>query len=259
MMEGIKKFSMSIGEITAEENEVFSYGFHTHDHYEMTLYEPFEGNICINGKNIDTSRGVATLIAPLDFHETTVKEKCGAKFIKIGFASNVAQENQEHFSSIIKNTGDLCFEISLFKEIAGNIKSCEYAERLIECALSIFSFKGERILSADHSSGQLISKAAIEYINNHFTEDISLDSVAKQLAVSPNYLSQIFKASLNINYSKYLIDIRLRHAEKLMRLSDKTLTEICFLSGFGNFSHFSRSFKEKYAATPREYRKIARK
>ena len=258
-MEGIKKFSMSIGEITAEENEVFSYGFHTHDHYEMTLYEPFEGNICINGKNIDTSRGVATLIAPLDFHETTVKEKCGAKFIKIGFASNVAQGKQEHFSSVIKNTDGLRFEMSLFREIASNVKNYEYAERLIECALSIFSFKGERILSADRSSGQLISKAAVEYINNHFTEDISLETAARQLSVSPQYLSHIFKASLNINFSKYLIDIRLRYAEKLVRSSDKTLTEICFLSGFGNFSHFSRSFKEKYDATPREYHIRARK
>lgn len=254
-MEEIKKITIGVGDIAAEENEVFSYEMHTHNHYEMTLYEAFDGKICINGRDIDAREGIATLIAPLDFHEITVMKSRNAKYIKISFAADVPRGIVEDRSAMIKDACRFEFVRMLFKEIAANVTNTEYSEKLIACAIHTFFLRGEQILSQKCGNAQRISKAAVGYINGHLSEDITLDSMAKRLSVTPQYLSRAFKESLCVNFSKYLIGIRLRYAEKLMRQSEKTATEICYLAGFGNFSHFSRSFKEAYGISPRDYRK----
>ena len=257
IMEGMKKFTMGIGDIATVEMEVRTFDIHTHNYYEMTLYEPFEGKICINGRDVETREGVATLIAPLDFHEIKVNEKRGKRCIKISFAADVPKGVGQAFSGVVRGVGD--FEWSLFREIAANVNHAQYAEKLIECAIHMFLAKGEEILLAKHTNGQLISKTVVGYINDHLGEDIDLDTVAKHFGVTPQYLSRVFRLNLGVNFSKYLIDIRLRYAEKLIRAADKSLTEICFLSGFGNYSHFSRSCKSKYSVTPKEYRENAHK
>ena len=254
-MNEIIKITIGIGDIRTEENTVFSYPFHTHDHYEMTVYEPFEGKICINGTEFETSNGIATLIAPLDFHEIRVKGQSEARYIKISFAADIPKDAPQGISAVIKSIAPDDFERPLFTEISANIKNTAYAQSLIECALNMFFSKGEAISCGKCTNAQMLAKSAARYINNHFREDIKLETVAKGLAIAPQYLSHLFKLNLGVNFSKYLIDVRLRYAEKLIISTDKSLTDICFLSGFGNFSHFSRSFKNEYLASPRDYRK----
>lgn len=254
-MEGIKKITIGLGDIYAEENKVFAYEIHTHNHYEMTLYDSFKGAICVNGKTVDTEGGVATLIAPFDFHEIKVEDSLDANYIKISFSSDVPKGNAKNFSAILKNPNAYGFARALFEEIANNIRNTPYAETLIECAIGMFFEKGTEILPI----GQKISKDAVAYINARLSENVSLEKAAKHLAVTPQYLSRVFKASLGVNFSRYLISVRLRYAERLMQSSEKTLTEICFASGFENFSHFSRSFKKQYGVSPRRYRTLLSK
>ena len=258
-MEGIKKITIGLGDIYAEKNKVFAYEIHTHNHYEMTLYDSFKGAICVNGKTVDTEGGVATLIAPFDFHEIKVEDSLDANYIKISFSSNVPKGNAKNFSAILKNPNAHGFARALFEEIANNIRNAPYAETLIECAIGMFFEKGKEILPIHRTTGQKISKDAVAYINDRLSENISLEKAAKHLAVTPQYLSRVFKASLGVNFSRYLISVRLRYAERLMQSSENTLTEICFLSGFENFSHFSRSFKKQYGVSPRRYRTLLSK
>ena len=57
-----------------------------------------------------------------------------------------------------------------------------------------------------------------------------------------------------MGFSKYLSDMRLRRAERMLAETELSVTEICLECGYGNLSHFLRVFKSAYNATPTEYR-----
>ena len=60
---------------------------------------------------------------------------------------------------------------------------------------------------------------------------------------------------MGINFSKYLIGVRINEAEKLIKNSDKTIYDISLEVGFNDYSYFSRAFKDTFNISPKEYRK----
>lgn len=126
---------------------------------------------------------------------------------------------------------------------------------LANSAVHILTERGESILPAAASKGCDFALNAARLINENFTEDITLVSVAKELAVSPQYLSSVFKLNIGMNFSEYLRNLRLDYACRLLENSESSVTEICFKVGWGNYSHFSRIFKLIYGMSPKKYRK----
>lgn len=97
---------------------------------------------------------------------------------------------------------------------------------------------------------------AILYINEHFTEKITLVELAKILAFSPNHLGYLFKLQMGITFTEYLNNIRMNYACSLLQSSDLLVKEIAFISGFHSAAYFTQSFKQKVHLTPKEYRKV---
>lgn len=254
----IVKFQNLCGDIIVESRSVFSYKIHTHTYYEMTLYEPFEGRITINGKDHSINSVTATLISPLDLHEIVVSRPTDAKYIKVGFNADILNGAASDFSMVVTDikSNDLLF--MLFQEIYACCRDRAYTECLICCAFRAILRKGEGVSLINTSKGHKIAISAVKLINEKFNEDISLGSVAAQLSVAPQYLSCVFRQNLGTRFSQYLTNIRLQYAAKLIMNTEKNITEICYEVGYGNFSHFLRSFKKQYGVSPREYRKAKR-
>ena len=61
-----------------------------------------------------------------------------------------------------------------------------------------------------------------------------------------------------MSFSHYVSELRLQHAADLLTATRAGITEICFAVGYGNFSHFSKSFKRRFGLSPRAYREKAR-
>lgn len=93
------------------------------------------------------------------------------------------------------------------------------------------------------------------YLDQHFQEDVSLESTAKALGISKFYLSQIFSNKLRTSFPSYVTARRLDYAEKLLTTSTKSVTEIAFEAGFTSPRTFFRSFQAAYQITPHQYRK----
>ena len=95
----------------------------------------------------------------------------------------------------------------------------------------------------------------VQYINEHFSDtDLSLNTIAKQVYLSPNYISTLFKKYLDVNISNYIIDIRMKKAEKLLRESDYKAYEIANMVGYTNSQYFSILFKRSIGISPTDYR-----
>lgn len=96
-------------------------------------------------------------------------------------------------------------------------------------------------------------KLAIDYIERHYTSEISLDDVAKYVGISPQHFSKIFKMETGTNYVDWLSDLRIEQAKKYLSNGDRTIKEICYLVGYKDPNYFSRIFKKIVGMSPSEY------
>lgn len=94
-----------------------------------------------------------------------------------------------------------------------------------------------------------------QYILEHSHEDISLDTLAHRVKLSPIYISKMFKEKLGVNYIDYLTECRIDKAKKLLNDSEKSLKEITFEIGYHEPNYFSKVFKKMCGVSPKEYRK----
>jgi len=94
-----------------------------------------------------------------------------------------------------------------------------------------------------------------QYIREHSHEDISLDTLAYRVNLSPIYISKMFKEKLGVNYIDYLTECRIEKAKKLLNDPEKSLKEITFEIGYHEPNYFSKVFKKMCGVSPKEYRK----
>ncbi|WP_190284778.1 AraC family transcriptional regulator [Bacillus sp. S3] len=112
----------------------------------------------------------------------------------------------------------------------------------------------EHIVS-NHNESMLKSvQKALMYINHHFTEEISLESVAKQAHLSPNYFSNIFKKTTGSSFIEYLTHLRIDKAKSMLMDLNCTIYQISEDVGYSNSRYFSRVFKAYMGMTPSEFR-----
>lgn len=97
-----------------------------------------------------------------------------------------------------------------------------------------------------------------QYIRLNYRQNISLQDVAKQLYLSPTYLSKYIKKKCNISFIDLINSVRLGHAMEDMLYSDSSIMKIAMDNGFASVAAFNKVFKEAYNATPSEFRKHAR-
>ena len=95
----------------------------------------------------------------------------------------------------------------------------------------------------------------LNYIANHYAEDISLESLAKSGNVGKSECLRCFKASLQTTPYKYLMEYRLSKAADLLKTTDLPIGLISENVGFHQVSHFGKCFKEKTGYSPKDYRK----
>ena len=97
-------------------------------------------------------------------------------------------------------------------------------------------------------------KEAIRYIHKHLDRDLSIQTVAQWVGLSPKYFQKVFRESTGKTPNEYIIEEKLTKAKALLRQTDKAISDIAFECGFTNFSYFSRMFKKRLNKTPQEYR-----
>lgn len=94
-----------------------------------------------------------------------------------------------------------------------------------------------------------------DHVREHFQRDIPLDEVASLVNMAVPSFCRYFKKLTKKTFVTFLNEVRIVHACKLISEEKMTITEICYESGFNNFSHFTKSFKKITGYTPSDYRK----
>lgn len=117
------------------------------------------------------------------------------------------------------------------------------------------SYIANKILIARESSVSEIIFQANNIIKENYKEDISLDGISRQLGISPQYFSRLYKNETGKNFIEYLTEIRIHKAKKLMKENSYSVKEICYMVGYSDPNYFSRLFKKQEGKSPTDYLK----
>ena len=110
-------------------------------------------------------------------------------------------------------------------------------------------------LERNDSELEIKLKNVTSYLDEHYTESISLDFLAEQFYISKYYLSREFKQEHGTTIIQYLLTKKITHAKELLRYSNSSIEDIAVLCGIDDASYFNKVFKKLEGCTASEYRK----
>ncbi|MBR0597351.1 AraC family transcriptional regulator [Sinanaerobacter chloroacetimidivorans] len=98
-------------------------------------------------------------------------------------------------------------------------------------------------------------RPAIEYMEQHFTENVTLDEAARIVFLSASRFRHLFQETMHVGFKEYLISLRYQAAKKLLADTGMTISEIAAQAGFSNLYSFYKLFERHEKMTPNEYRR----
>ena len=106
--------------------------------------------------------------------------------------------------------------------------------------------------------GQSVIERAKKYILDNYSEELRLETVAREVHLSPTYFSALFKKMTGCSFAKYLTRVRIAKAKELLENTDISVTDIAFQVGFNDPAYFAGIFRREFGLTPLAYRKLKR-
>lgn len=114
---------------------------------------------------------------------------------------------------------------------------------------------GEMIRQRENDTVRPIRQAK-QYIQKHFNEQITMEEVSSEVGLSSAYFSVLFKKAEGEGFAKYLINLRIEEAKRLLRESNASVAEICRSVGYNDLKHFTHTFEKVTGVKPATYRKL---
>lgn len=252
---------------------------HYHDYYEIYYLLAGDRYYFVKDKTYHIKSGSFVLIKPYDIHSTSKANENGYERYLISFRKKFLED-------FLKGTDG---EILLTSFVnGGNVATFSPEDRVVvESILSAMLTEYQRkqagylqflkaslmqllLLVARYSADSASTKVGITdyfnpthktvstvaaYINNNYSEDITLTTIANQFFISPCYFSRIFKAATGFSFVEYLNGVRLKEAKRLLAKTSMGISDIGDQVGYKSNTHFGRAFKNAFGISPSLYRK----
>ena len=116
-------------------------------------------------------------------------------------------------------------------------------------------FRGAQENETVQSPLRPIIEKVITYLNENYAQQITLSQVAELTSFTPSYFSVLFKQVTGIGFKEYLILIRLTNAQRMLKKTNKTISEIAYACGFNDSNYFSSQFAKYFEISPLQFRK----
>lgn len=126
---------------------------------------------------------------------------------------------------------------------------------LFEKALTHIVEKLQEIMGKEETKD--VIRETVKYIRQHLDTDLSVTEIAEYAGMNPEYLTKLFKKNMGCTLKEYIVNEKMESAKMLLSTTTLPVTLISSDVGYGNYSNFTRSFKQIVGCTPMEYRKAA--
>ncbi len=113
-----------------------------------------------------------------------------------------------------------------------------------------------QIATGRQKKANLIIEKADRYIGEHYSEDISLEDVAKEVNLSSYYFSRFYKDMSGIGFSDKLVSVRIDKARELLKKEELSIKDVSYMVGYMEPNYFSKIFKKATGITASDYKKM---
>lgn len=233
---------------------------HVHDVVELVCLKKGNVAMTIGGEKIFLSAGdiaVAFPTVPHSYDEVSDD----AEGITLIFVPGVIQEFHPAFRTMVPKSAWIPrriqhSQVSLLVDQMMLLTDDEMKQlRLGYLHLLIaYLMPAMNLVSVNRHVEMGLSYQVFHYISQHFTEPLSLESVAHALGISRIHLSHIFSQQLHINFRQYINTLRIDRACALLRDPANSISQIAYLCGYGNPRTFHRAFLSQCNMPPKQYR-----
>jgi AraC family transcriptional regulator, melibiose operon regulatory protein len=260
-----------------------TFHYHSHQDYEIYFFHAGECRYLIHNQIYDLKPGDILLMDGLTLHKPNVSPT--SEYIR-----SVIQFSPQWVKGILKKMGSMylleTFETlhhclirtneneeskeleKVFSRIAELSKSSNLPDTQVETEKKVLLLQALIIVH------KLVQMNSIEvpkkkeekavhaenianFIQYHFMNKLTLQSIAENLNLSRSYVAQVFKTMTGYTVMEYVMECRLTQAKYLLEMEPlKPLKDVAYESGFESPTHFSRYFREKVDVTAKEYRQI---
>ena len=250
-----KKFPIILHDYVDEE---YDFPAHWHENIEIHYLFEGEGRLRCQGEEIALCAGDCAIVNGNELHQGDAG-KCS--YACIIFPVSFLGEERVLFKSLVRSAEiDRIFTRmydAFRKKEAGYelvIKSETYALLAHLVRHDVKKRLSERRYESRFEALEKINETA-QYLEEHFTEEITTEQLAKMAHLSEGYFCSLFKEVTGKSAKEYINDLKLRRGEELLTSTDMTVTEIAFCCGFSDANYFTRMFKKEKGISPREFRK----
>lgn len=154
---------------------------------------------------------------------------------------------------------ELCKKENIAESVSDFEKVIDRNELLIKCLEDLEYYIYEYIWCGIHQKKALDQyshtvKCAINFVNEHYNEPLTLSWVANEMGKSTNYLGATFKKEVGESFTEYLTVYRMEQAKKLLLNTNKKIKEVCEEVGYTDYIYFSRMFKQVHGCSASKIR-----
>jgi len=254
----------------------FSYPLHKHPEFELNFVANCSGasrvvgdsieevgdyDLCLLGAGIEHEWQQNKCVSP-DIHEITIQFAsdllCGPLLEK-NYMASIKKLLKDSEMGIVFNMTTILHIYDKLEALLRLDNGFYQILKLFEILYELSRSDYRKLASSAFANVNVTTesrrvKKVIDFINEHFKEEIRLQELADITGMSPSSFSRFFKLRTSKSISDYIIDVRLGYAARKLADSTMSILEICYTSGFNNISYFNRIFKKKKGCTPTEFR-----
>ena len=256
----------------------------THWHEEIEVIIVLDGSCDyrVNLNSFIVNKGDILIIASQSLHSLTCIPNKNMTWASFVFNMNMLKSsntdgtllkyiapllNHEHQLPIILKDNINCYP-KIF-DVIENIIYCYYEKDIayeLELKSLLFKFFSllykNNLIERNQSKNNLTInttdkiKLVLNYINDHYSEDISINTLAELCEYSEYHFMRFFKKHIGLTCVQYINNLRLEKSSILLTSTNNAIMDISLEVGFDNLSYFNKLFKRKYNLTPKEFRTI---
>lgn len=249
--------------------------YHCHEYHEVIFFLSGEGRYVVEGKTYRLQPGDLLVISDREIHRDS--EKSGKR--RDRYIAYIDSAFLEEAKKADRNGEDLsrCFDVlsgrryhllrlgaqerkraaAIFAALAEANPQGYGADLLKKCyMIELLVMLNRACFSEDEPEEALCNpkiQCIVEFINTHLDGDLNLELLSARFGLSKYHMTREFKRCLGLSLHQYVLKKRLLEARAALR-QGQTAAQAFALSGFSDYSHFSRAFRETFGMSPREYR-----
>lgn len=204
-----------------------------------------------NGKTLTVNKGDIIYLPKYSSYEVSSLQEGDCYAINFDIPQN------SRFDPFVCRTKNTTSMLAYFKN-AKTVWETKKEGYILKCKADLYNIiymmQQEHFLSYVSKNKKDIILPALEYIHeNYTTESLSIAALSKLCSITPEYFRSIFKSIYGVSPKNYITGLKISRAKELLASGMYSVTEVSFLSGYTDLSHFSREFKKATGISPKHY------